>query len=195
MTCIVGYVENGVTWLGGDSLGSNGYSKTVYQQRKVFKSQDAKDLIIGLCGSFNFQALEYENLFNELELLKGGIDRKYLITQFMPKLKEIVNKYNSNKNSNGLNIMSGELLFGYKDKLFRIQNDYSLLESSDPYQCVGSGEDFASGALYALEDNSDLSPAERIHKSLQAASKFSAGVAPPFYIINTKDDEVIELRE
>ena len=192
MTCIVGYTESGVTWLGGDSLGSNGYSKTIYNQRKVFKSQDSFELIIGMCGSFNFQGLEYENLLEELELLKGEIDRKYLITKFIPKLKEVVNKYNANKNDQNMNSMQGELLFGYKDKLFKVQKDYSLLESNDKYQCAGSGEDFALGALYSME-NSELSPSEKIHKALQAASKFSAGVSAPFYIINTANDDVIRL--
>ena len=37
MTCIVGLVHEGVTYIGGDSLGSNGYSKTVRKDKKVFK--------------------------------------------------------------------------------------------------------------------------------------------------------------
>lgn len=194
MTCIVGLVDNGITYLGGDSLGSNGWSKTVYTQRKVFHSEDTKELIIGLSGTFNFQALEYEKLLNETKLLKGEIDRKYLITEFIPNLKTIVNKYNSNKNKDGLDQMEGSLLFGYKDTLFEIQCDYSLLESTNKYLSCGSGEYFALGSLASTEGMS-LKPIERIHKALQAASKFDSGVAPPFYIINTENDEVVEFKE
>lgn len=191
MTCVVGFTENGITYLGGDSLGSNGYSKTTYLQRKVFKSQNTKDLIIGLCGSFNFQGLEYEDLIDELDLLKNSVDRKYLITKFIPKLKSKIELHNANSQSNNINSMFGELLFGYKDKLFKVQSDYSLLESSNKYQSIGSGEHFALGTLFALESQ-EMTPQERIHLALQSASKFAVGVAAPFYVINTENDEVVE---
>lgn len=196
MTCVVGFLdkESKTVYLGADSLGSNGFTKAVYQQKKVFHSKDTKELIIGLCGRFNFQALEYENLLDEATLLKDGITREYLITQFIPRLKELVVKYNSNINSEGINYMDGDLLFGYKDKMFKIQGDYSLLEVTDNYDSVGSGEYFALGSLFTTE-NTDMKPIERIHKSLQSASKFNVGVSAPYYIINTKNDEVIEFKE
>ena len=39
MTCIVGVFDqhNDCCWIGGDSLGSNGYSKSVQSQPKVFR--------------------------------------------------------------------------------------------------------------------------------------------------------------
>lgn len=196
MTCVVGFLdkENNVVYLGGDSLGSNGYTKAVYQQRKVFHSKDTKELIIGICGMFNFQALEYENLLDEVSLLKDGIDREYLITKFIPKLKEVVFKYNSNSSRNGLNSMEGELIFGYKDKLFKISSNYGLLERDEIYDSCGSGEYFALASLFTTEDM-DLKPIERIHKALQSASKFNVGVQAPYYIINTKNDEVIKFEE
>jgi hypothetical protein len=57
----------------------------------------------------------------------------------------------------------------------------------------GNGEAFALGSLMTTE-NTNLSPYKRIRLALQAASKFVIGVEPPFYIINTKDDEVIEYK-
>jgi len=111
--------------MGADSLGSNYYTKTVFTQKKVFHSKDTPELIIGLCGSFNFQALEYEKLLDELSLCKNEINREFLITRFIPKIKNLAEKYNCNKSNSGLNVMQGELLFGYKDSLFKIQNDYS----------------------------------------------------------------------
>lgn len=193
MTCIVGMLdkETNTVYLGGDSLGSNGYHKSVYKQRKVFHSKDTKEFIIGLSGTFNFQALEYENLLDELKLSKNEINREYLITRFIPNLKNIVNKYNSNSNSNGINTMEGTLLFGYKDKLFKVQSDYSLLEPEDEYLSIGSGEDFATGSL-ATTEGMELTTIERIHKALRVASKHGVGIQAPFYIINTKDDKVIE---
>ena len=45
-----------------------------------------------------------------------------------------------------------------------------------------------------VTENTNLNPYERIRLALQAATKFAVGVEPPFYIINTKDDEVVEYK-
>lgn len=192
MTCVIGYLDkiNSTVYLGGDSLGSNGYSKMLYTQRKVFHSKDTKNLIIGLSGSFNFQALEYEKLLDEAKLLKDEIDREYLITKFIPNLKEIVNKYNANSSKDNLNSMEGSLLFGYKDKLFTIQCDYSLLESTDGFDAIGSGGEVAMGSLLTSCDI-DIPIIDKITKALEAAEKHAVGVQRPFYIINTTTDEVV----
>jgi hypothetical protein len=50
MTCVVGYFDKkeDCVYLGADSLGSNGWTKTVYKQKKVFHSKDSNNFIIGL---------------------------------------------------------------------------------------------------------------------------------------------------
>ena len=40
MTCIVGLVEKGNVYIGGDSAGVGGYSLTVRADRKVFRNGD-----------------------------------------------------------------------------------------------------------------------------------------------------------
>lgn len=194
MTCVVGMLdkENKTVYLGGDSLGSNSYTKTIYKQRKVFHSKDTNDLIIGICGSFNFQGLEYEKLLDETKLLKGEIDREYLITKFIPNLRRIISSYNCNESKSGIDSMEGVLLFGYKDNLFMIQSDYSLVESTDGYLSIGSGMDYALGSL-ATTYNDEIPIVDKIHMALKSATKHAVGVEPPFYIINTSNDEVIEL--
>lgn len=196
MTCVVGMLdkENKTVYLGGDSLGSNGYIKTIYKQRKVFHSKDTNDLIIGICGSFNFQGLEYEKLLDETKLLKGEIDREYLITKFIPNLRRIISSYNCNESKSGIDSMEGVLLFGYRDNLFMIQSDYSLVESTDDYLAIGSGMDYALGSLATTYDN-EMPIIDKIHMALKSATKHVVGVEPPFYIINTANDEVIELLE
>ena len=76
MTCIVGFTENDITWIGGDSFGSNGYSGQVYKNKKVFKMKDNKNIIAGYTTSFRMgQILQYStNLFDELVILKNEID-------------------------------------------------------------------------------------------------------------------------
>lgn len=191
MTCIIGFVENGITYLGGDSLGSDGFSKTIVKQPKVFHSKDTKEIIMGYTTSFRMGQLlqNSKGLFDELSIMQNKVDYEYLITKFIPNIQKLFSDGGFEKNKDGTK-SSGEFLLGYKDKLFKVQSDYSILESANNYDACGCGEYYALGSLKTTE-NLDLSPVEKIHKALQAASAFSAGVAPPFYIINTKDNQII----
>lgn len=197
MTAIVGYIDrkNGITYLGGDSLGSNGYSGAINKQHKVFHCQDTKDIIMGYTSSFRMgQLLMYgEKLFDELTIHKNDIDYKYLVTNFIPNIQNLFSKGGYEVNKSGEK-SAGEFLLGYKDRLFKIQSDYSVLENVCNYDACGSGEYFALGALKAIEDL-DLSPIERIYTALRSASEFVTSVAPPFYIINTANDDVIEFKD
>jgi hypothetical protein len=78
MTCIAGISdkETGITYLGGDSLGSNGYSGAINKQHKVFHLQDTNEAIIGYTSSFRMGQLLMcgKGLFDELSLNKQNID-------------------------------------------------------------------------------------------------------------------------
>ena len=197
MTCIVGYVDrkNGITYLGGDSLGSNGYSGVINKQHKVFHCQDTKEIIMGYTTSFRMgQLLMYgTDLFDELTINKNDIDYKYLVTKFIPNIQNLFSNGGYERNSDGEK-EGGVFLLGYRDRLFKIQSNYSILENVCNYNACGSGEYFALGALKAIEQF-DLSPIERIHIALKSANEFVTSVAPPFCIINTKNDDVVEFKD
>lgn len=58
MTCIIGFTdkEHGVSWIGGDSLGSNGYTKSSELSAKVFRNELFKNVLIG--GTTTFRHLD-----------------------------------------------------------------------------------------------------------------------------------------
>lgn len=193
MTCIVGLVHDGVTYIGGDSLGSNGYTKTVRKDKKVFKLKDTNNAIAGYTSSFRMgQLLMYGTGFID-KRDEPNIDHEYLVTKFIPKVISTFENGGYGKNNSG-DKCGGAFLIGYKDKLYSIESDYQVGESFDNYMAVGSGEDFARGSL-ATTEGLGLTPEERIHSALMAASKFSVGVSAPFYIVNTANDEVIEFKD
>lgn len=193
MTCIVGLVHDGITYIGGDSLGSNGYTGTVRKDKKVFKLKDTKQGIAGYTSSFRMgQLLMYATgLIDKRD--EPNIDHEYLVTKFVPKLIRLFEDGGFGKNNSG-DKEGGTFLLGYKDKLYSIHNDYQVGESFDNYQAVGSGESFALGSLFTTE-GLGLTPEERIHSALIAASKFSVGVSAPYYIVNTENDRAIEFKE
>ena len=78
MTCIVGFTDkkNNVTWMGGDSLGSNGYTQAVNLAGKVFHNDVLNNIVIGGTSTFrHLDLLKYsKNLFPMPEHTGGDED-------------------------------------------------------------------------------------------------------------------------
>ena len=194
MTCIVGYIDkkNDCVWLGADSLGSNGYSKSVQSQPKVFRNSIFKNVIMGSTSTFrHIDLLKYsESLFNEIDLYKNEeLNHKYMVTKFIPNLIKLFedgirDENNTNKGAN--------FIIGAKNKLFEIQGDYSVLEPSLGFTSVGCGELYAMGSLYSTKDL-DIPIVDKIKLALESAEQCGVGVKIPFVILKTKDEEVITI--
>ena len=194
MTCIIGMIdnENDCAWIGGDSLGSNGYSKTVQSLPKVFRHNIFKNVIMGSTTTFrHIDLLKYsDTLFNELDLYKNTeLDHKYMVTKFIPNLVKLFDEgiKDVKTEDKGANFI---LCAG--NKIFEIQEDYSVLQPSWGFCAVGCGVHVAMGSLYTTK-TMDLPPTERITLALEAAEQCLCGVQRPFTILNTKDEEVITI--
>lgn len=194
MTCIIGMIdkENDCVWIGGDSLGSNGYTKSTQSQPKIFRNKIFGNVIMGSTSTFrHIDLLKYsDKLFDELDLYKKEeLNHEYMVTKFIPNtialFKEgIVDSSETNRGAN--------FIVGAKNKLFEIQMDYSVLEPSLGFCSVGCGEDIAMGSMVTTKDM-DMTVPEKIELALRAAEECSCGVQRPFYIINTKDEEIIKI--
>lgn len=90
MTCIVGLVDNGVVYMGADSLGSNYQSKTVRNDKKVFKLKDSDKAVVGFAGSYRIgQLLMYSSgLIDSRD--EPNIDHEYLVTKVIPKVSNVL---------------------------------------------------------------------------------------------------------
>lgn len=192
MTCIVGFTDknNGISWIGGDSLGSNGYTKAIEGSSKVFRNEIFKNVLMGGTTSFrHLDLLRYStDLFDEIDLYKKtSIDHKFMVTKFIPKVitlfkDGIIGETETNR--------GGNFIVATPGKLFEVQNDYSVLEPSLGICAVGRGEDIAMGSLITTLDL-DMSPQEKIIKALEAAEKCCCGVQRPFQILRTDSEEEI----
>jgi ATP-dependent protease HslVU (ClpYQ) peptidase subunit len=195
MTCIIGVIDkkNSKVYMGCDSLGSNGSTKTYRKDKKIFKPEKNKNFLLGFTSSYRMgQLLMYSDIFpseEEITFKKWTIDHKFMVTELIPKIKKLFEDGNYGKKDEG-----GFFLIAYKDKLFEVECDFQIGESFSDYESCGCGEYHAKGSLFALEDSKkDIN--EKIHIGLQSASHFSCGVDKPFYIMNTDDDEVLEFKE
>ena len=191
MTCIVGLVHNGVTYIGADSLGSTPYTKAVRKDKKVFHLKNSDKVIIGAVHSFRMtQLLMFaDNIIDERDIKDDLINYEYMVTKFIPNVIDLFEKNGFSRIDQNEKV-GGRFLVGYKDRLFDIDTDFQVGENLCGYSALGSGSDFAMGSLYSTEGMID-DPITRIHMALQAATQFAVGVEPPFHILNTKNNEVI----
>lgn len=194
MTCLAGIIDkiNDCVWLGGDSLGSNGYDKAVYIQTKVFRNKLFKNVIMGSTNTFrHIDLLRYsDNLFEEIDLYKNTqIDHEYMVTKFIPNL---INLFNGGIKSIGETDRGANLIVCVKNKIFEIQEDYSVLEPMLGFCSVGCGQNFAYGSMFSTKDL-DIPIPKKIELALESAEQCGCGVQRPFTIINTKDDEIITI--
>lgn len=179
MTCIVGIIQKGKTYIGGDSAGvGNGYQAEIRKDVKVFR---VDDFVIGCTTSFRMiQLLRYS-----LSLPKKHPDvdiYKYMCTDFINTVRKCFRDGGFVEIDKNVE-RGGTFLVGWQDRLFTIYDDYQVAEMSKGYDAVGCGQAFALGGLDAMD--SALPAEERINKVLEIATYRSAGVRPPFIIEHT----------
>lgn len=195
MTCIIGFIDktNECVWMGADSLGSNGYTQSIYTQPKVFHHDVFKNVVMGSTTTFrHIDLLKYsENLFPEVDFYKKKeIDHKYMVKTFIPNL---INLFQNNIKGEAETDRGANFLLGANNQLFEIQPDYSVLVPERGFAAVGCGGPVAMGSLITTTKyfGDNLSPKDHILYALRAATDYCCGVSGPFVIINTMNDEVL----
>src|SRR5207253_5816115 len=144
---------------------------------KVFRLNP--QIAVGFTTSFRLgQLIEHHVAWPGLD----GDELTWAITWFVPALRKALklHGYAIENNDRG-----GEFLLAVRQRLFLVQPDFSVLETCDPYDALGDGEDFAMGAMHALwERTSDLGYAF-LEAALAAAAAHSIHVAPPYTFVST----------
>ncbi len=178
MTCIVGLIHNDKVYLGGDSAGVSGYAICSRGDSKVFTNGE---FIMGFTSSFRMgQLLRYS--FVPPVCDTWDVER-YMAIDFVDGVRKCLKDGGFAREESGEE-SAGTFLVGFKNRLFMIDTDYQVGWNNASFDACGCGQDLAMGAMFALSDI-DMSPEQKILKSLAAAAEFSAGVTGPFNIVST----------
>ena len=129
-----------------------------------------------------------ENLIEEVKHLKNEVNLEHIIKYTSPKIFSLAKKYECCGYKECIPYLDNSLIFAYKNQLYWIDSTGAVLETEDNYIADGSGGNFA---IAVLSQNKDKDTVTRIKEGLEAAEKHAVGVKRPFYIMNTKDDEVV----
>ena len=191
MTCIVGLIDkkNHNVIIGGDSASSGLNNITIRKDTKVFKNGD---FVFGCTSSYRMiQLLMYS--FTPPPITKEI--HEYLCTDFITAMRECFRENGFIQKRDGGDEQGGTFLIAYKNRLFKIEDDFQVGESSDGYDACGCGQDFALGSLHSTDftdkiytPSTALEAHGRIELALKASEHFCMGVGQPFILIETESD-------
>jgi len=173
MTCICAIIDTDKSILfGADSAGSSEYSIMITASVKIFQKDN---LLFGVAGSWRQMQL----LHHALVIPKKSnacTDEAYITLHVTDAIRSCFQDRNSMTVTNTQENSACAILIGYNGVLYRLNEDYGAL-ISHTYDCIGSGDDVAKGALFATKE---YSPIERITIALKAATEHTAFVRPPY---------------
>ena len=184
MTCIAGIVlPDGTVYIGGDAMSSSpsyhyGYSVTnpkVFFLDKPFGG--STPLLIGITSSWRMAQIIEHGLSVPADRSNGD-PLKYLIGSFIESVREAFKKGGFAEVQNNVE-EGGTFLVGYGGRLFKVQDNYSVMESLDPIDSCGSGYKEVLAAMRVLPD---VEPEERITRALEATAAYNITVQPPFMV-------------
>jgi ATP-dependent protease HslVU (ClpYQ) peptidase subunit len=177
----VGYIDKKTkkVTIGGDSASVADISITVRKDVKVFRN---KDFIIGCTSSFRMaQLLRFS--FKPPDIKSKDI-YEYMCTNFINEVRNCFENGGYLQKYTDGDEKGGTFLVAYKNRLFKIYDDFQVAESVDIFDAVGCGADFALGSLFTVSSEK-LAAKEKVIHALESASYFSGGVRPPFILIST----------
>lgn len=176
MTCIAGVVEGGEVFIGADSAGVDSGSLSIFTMTNSKLFRLGEEMLIGYTSSFRMaQLIKYHlepPIFDDSDL------ERQLVTKFIPPLRQCLSEGGFTRKIDGVE-SGGEFLIGLRGRLFFVDIDFMVGETTHGYGAVGCGMYLALGSLASTKG---LPPHGRIIRALEAATLHSAGVRPPFFV-------------
>ena len=183
MTCIIALrdKDTGCVYLAGDKLGSNGNTKAIFKDPKIFQ---IGHFYFGYTTSFYMgQLLKYT--WTQPCKTMHQEDDEYIFREVVPSLRKLFvdNKFGKDQRDHEPDF--GQFIMVYKGRIFSVQDNLSLLECDD-FASVGCGEFHAAGAVDALVNHSSLCTPDILKEAIRITSKYSCGVSEECDIIKCK---------
>jgi len=177
MTCIVGLEADGKVYMGGDSASTSDWDVNISPVHKVFLNGD---FLIGTTGIWRLpQLLQYSLGVRPQE--EDESDMQYMVTGFVEAVRKCLKEGGFAKVQNEQEEGDGTILVGFSGRVYKVYKRYSVCVSSDCFQAIGCGDEYALGNLWSTR-GCNMKPEERILAALEAAGHFSNGVCPPYYV-------------
>lgn len=176
MTCIVGLVDDGAVWMGGDAAGvTDDHYLMLTAEPKVFV---IGAYMIGYTTSFRMgQILRYQ--FAPPAPARAKDMMAHMVTAFVPAMRDSLAAEGWLKSKDGQD-EGGEILVGVRGRLFKVEAEFNVMETLAGFEVIGCGISVGRGSLHSTKG---MAPKLRVHFALEAAEAFTTGVRGPFTIL------------
>jgi ATP-dependent protease HslVU (ClpYQ) peptidase subunit len=190
MSVVVAIKENGRVTIGADSQVTKGGTRRTlsnpnnYKVWRVLGTENCMMAHVGLVREANVIRVA-RGLIPELAQLKDEIDFSFVVKHLVPALFAELEEYRVIKGGSEPPHFESSFIFAYKDKLFYISGNGTVIEVDD-YCAIGSGECEAIGSLLSTEGE----PCEeRIKKAIKASAANDIYVDYPIVMTDTESTE------
>ena len=180
MTVGVGVVEDGVVYLGYDSMTSNNWIAHNSVTKRPIQKGEMTILVSG--SSRAAQLMQYR--FDPPEQHKAMSDEEYMVMNVVDEIRRVFHEGGHASVENEQESSGAEMLIGYHGHLYIVQTDFQVLETHDDYAAIGSGQEVALGSLHST---TSASPKKRLRLALEAAAYHTPFVRGPFQIVTVGD--------
>lgn len=192
----------------------------LYGERKIGEHRIVEPFLIGFTDSFRMgQLLHHKLEIPALPPPDGDHEERWLVGDFTDAVRKCLKNGGFARKTEEVE-KAGAFLIGWRGRVWEMGSDYQVGEPRRSvwrgwsFAAVGSGFAYALGAVNALEGATRRPPGDLsdhghaldklqwtadqvVLEALRVSSEHSAGVSPPFVVINTDiaDDEVRPVRQ
>lgn len=159
MTCIIAYTNGESSFIAGDKLGSNGFTKSVMVEPKIFEKKFIKVLPDGVQREEQTIAMGGTTSFRMLQLLdhkltlpvqeKDTTTIQYLVHQVIPEIRRLF-KEEWGSRDNTQEVGGGQFIILHNHVIYEVQEDFSVLQPKTNITSVGSGTYHAIASMQAF---------------------------------------------
>lgn len=191
MTCILGMEHQNKVYIGGDSARMSGWERNILSSHKVFR---LNDFLIGYSGAVRMQNIMHHCVTIDRRQADDECEEQFVVTGLVEAVRKAMKDNGYITGEQGRDTTGNNaFLAGYRGKLYWIGSDFDVSHFTGGIAAVGTGADYALGALrmqlkmreqlIARGRKVDpLNPETMIWQALEIATEYCASVAPPFYV-------------
>ncbi|AXC36891.1 hypothetical protein [Escherichia coli] len=195
MTCIIAHTDGVSSFIAGDKLGSNGFTKTVQTEPKVFEKEFIKLHDDGLTRTKEVMALGYTTSFRMGQLLNYNLNlpeqdasqtfSQYLVLKVIPIIRQMFKEEWGARDASQ-DVGGGQFIILHNHTIYEVQEDFSVLQPKTRITAVGSGTYHAIAAMQAyieVENESKKPLHERIKSIFKIVSDNVTSVSEEFDVL------------
>lgn len=195
MTCIIAHTNGTSSFIAGDKLGSNGFTKAVQTEPKVFEKEFIKLNEDGLSRTKEVMALGYTTSFRMGQLLNynltlpeqvaGETFSQYLVLKVIPIIRQMF-KDEWGARDASQDVGGGQFIILHNHTIYEVQEDFSVLQPKTQITAVGSGTYHAIASMSAyieVQEETNVQLHERVEYIFKIVSDNVTSVSPEFDIL------------